>query len=144
MKFLCIPCDEQMETQTEGIMPKETQNIALKFKCKKCGHMIAMLTNKFETEFVSKLGVEAGGPSTVSDQPLSSVGSSLADGREELKRPTTEDELEWTADAKERINKVPFFVRGMAKKTVINFAIERGIKVIDGELMDEVREKVGM
>jgi hypothetical protein len=32
----------------------------------------------------------------------------------------------------------------MAKKTVINFAIERGIKTIDGELMDEVREKVGM
>jgi hypothetical protein len=144
MKFLCIPCDEQMETQTEGIMPKEQKNISLKFKCKKCGHMIAMLTNKFETEFVSKLGVEAGGPTSVTDQPLSSLGSSLADGREELKRPTTEDELEWTAEAKERINKVPFFVRGMAKKTVINFAIERGIKVIDGELMDEVREKVGM
>lgn len=144
MKFLCIPCDEQMETQTEGIMPKEQKNISLKFKCKKCGHMIAMLTNQFETEFVSKLGVEAGGPTAVTDQPLSSLGSSLADGREELKRPTTEDELEWTAEAKERINKVPFFVRGMAKKTVINFAIERGIKTIDGELMDEVREKVGM
>ena len=134
MKFLCIPCDEQMETQTEGIMPKEQKNISLKFKCKKCGHMIAMLTNQFETEFVSKLGVEAGGPTSVSDQPLSSLGSSLADGREELKRPTTEDELEWTAEAKERINKVPFFVRGMAKKTVINFAIERGIK---GEIAED-------
>ena len=144
MKFLCIPCDEQMETQTDGIMPAEKKNITLKFKCKKCGHMIAMLTNQFETEFVSKLGIEAGGPSAMADQPLSAVGSALAGGREELKRPTTEDELEWTAEAKERINRVPFFVRGMAKKTVINFAIDKGIKVIDGELMDEVREKVGM
>ena len=106
--------------------------------------MIAMLTNQFETEFVSKLGVEAGGPSAMADQPLGALGSALAGGREELKRPTTEDELEWTAEAKERINKVPFFVRGMAKKTVINFAIDKGIKVIDGALMDEVREKVGM
>ncbi len=144
MKFLCIPCDEQMETQTDGIMPQEKKNITLKFKCKKCGHMIAMLTNQFETEFVSKLGVEAGGPSAMADQPLGALGSALAGGREELKRPTTEDELEWTAEAKERINKVPFFVRGMAKKTVINFAIDKGIKVIDGALMDEVREKVGM
>jgi len=32
----------------------------------------------------------------------------------------------------------------MAKKTVLSFAKERGIKVIDGALMDEVREKVGM
>ena len=61
MKFLCIPCDVKMETQTDGIMPEENTNLAMKFKCKKCGHMIAMLTNKFETEFVSKLGVEMGG-----------------------------------------------------------------------------------
>jgi hypothetical protein len=32
----------------------------------------------------------------------------------------------------------------MAKKTVLSFARERGITVIDGKLMDEVREKVGM
>ena len=53
MKFLCIPCDEKMETQVDGIMPEEKKNLVMKFKCKKCGHSIAMLTNKFETEFVS-------------------------------------------------------------------------------------------
>jgi len=42
MKFLCVPCDEQMETQKEGLMMTEdNKNIALKFKCKKCGHTIA-------------------------------------------------------------------------------------------------------
>jgi len=145
MKFLCIPCDSQMETQTDGIMPKEAKNISLKFKCKKCGHMIAMLTNKFETEFVSKIGVEAGGKSDLADTPLAMVGSSLSEGKEELKQSaTSEDSIEWTQEAQDRIQKVPFFVRGMAKKTVLSFAKERGIKVIDGALMDEVREKVGM
>jgi len=144
MKFLCIPCDTQMETQTDGIMPKEAKNITLKFKCKKCGHMIAMLTNQFETAFVSKLGVEAGGKSDFADTPMGMVGSSLSGGKEELKQTISEDSIEWTQEAQDRIQKVPFFVRGMAKKTVLSFAKERGIKVIDGALMDEVREKVGM
>jgi len=134
-----------METQTDGIMPKEAKNITLKFKCKKCGHMIAMLTNRFETEFVSKLGVEAGGKSALADTPMAMVGSQLAQGKEELKQAVSaEDSIEWTQEAQDRIQKVPFFVRGMAKKTVLSFAKERGVKVIDGALMDEVREKVGM
>ncbi len=143
MKFLCIPCDEQMETQTDGIMPEENKNLAMKFKCKKCGHTIAMLTNQFETEFVSKLGVEMGGPGKAS--PMGMVASTLAQGKEELKKSAPkDDDFEWTDEAKQRIAKVPFFVRNMAKKTVLNFAKERGIKTIDGKLMDEVREKVGM
>lgn len=145
MKFLCVPCDEQMETQTDGIMPQESKNIALKFKCRKCGHTIAMLTNKFETEFVSKIGVELGGQSSVGSGPLSVVATQLAQGKEELKKAVMKDEdFEWTEEAQTRLSKVPFFVRNMAKKTVISFARDRGVKVIDGKLMDEVREKVGM
>ena len=144
MKFLCIPCDVKMETQTDGIMPEENTNLAMKFKCKKCGHMIAMLTNKFETEFVSKLGVEMGGATEVSTSPMWAVSSSLAQAKEELKSTNPDDELIWTEEALERIKKVPFFVRGMAKKTVINFATENGITTIDAKVMDQVREKVGM
>jgi hypothetical protein len=144
MKFLCIPCDVKMETQTEGIMPEENANLAMRFKCKKCGHSIAMLTNKFETEFVSKLGVEMGGATDVSTSPMAAVSSSLAQAKEELKSTNPEDDLIWTEEALERIKRVPFFVRGMAKKTVINFATENGITTIDAKVMDQVREKVGM
>jgi hypothetical protein len=133
-----------MEVQTEGIMPEEKSNLVMKFKCKNCGHSIAMLTNKFETEFVSKLGVEMGGATDVSKSPMATVGSSLAQAKEELKKTNPEDDLIWTEEALERIKRVPFFVRGMAKKTVINFAVEKGITTIDAKLMDEVREKVGM
>ena len=144
MKFLCIPCDVKMETQTDGIMPEENTNLAMKFKCKKCGHSIAMLTNKFETEFVSKLGVEMGGATDVSKAPMATVSSSLSQAKEELKSTNPEDDLIWTEEALDRIKKVPFFVRGMARKTVINFATEKGVTTIDAKLMDEVREKVGM
>ncbi len=144
MKFLCIPCDEQMETQMDGIMPAENKNLAMKFKCKKCGHMIAMLTNQFETEFVSKLGVEVGGASSVGSGPMSMVGSQLSEAKKELDKNKPEDNLVWTEEAQVRIKKVPFFVRNMAKKTVINFALAKGVTLIDAKLMDEVREKVGM
>ena len=146
MKFLCIPCDEQMETQTDGIMPSDSKNLALKFKCKKCNHSIAMLTNKFETEFVSKIGVEIGGSSEESKSPFNMVGNTLSQAKEILnkEKPTEKQELVWTDEAKERIQRVPFFVRNMAKKTVINYAQEHGLTVIDAKLMDEVREKVGM
>ena len=146
MKFLCIPCDQKMETQTEGIMPEEKKNLVMKFKCKKCGHSIAMLTNKFETEFVSKLGVQVGTTAAeATSTPMGVVSGALAEGKEELKKGApTEEDIEWTEEAKQRIQKVPFFVRNMAKKTVLNFAKEKGITVIDAKLMDEVREKVGM
>ncbi|QPJ65748.1 MAG: hypothetical protein G3M78_10240 [Candidatus Nitrohelix vancouverensis] len=145
MKFLCIPCDEQMQTQVDGIMPEENKNLAMKFKCNKCGHSIAMLTNKFETEFVSKLGVEMGGSSAEGTAPMGVLSSSLAEGKEELKKGApSADDLIWTEEAQQRIKRVPFFVRNMAKKTVINFALERGVTTIDAKLMDEVREKVGM
>ena len=144
MKFLCIPCDVKMEVQVDGIMPEEKTNLVMKFKCKKCGHSIAMLTNKFETEFVSKLGVELGGATDVSTAPMATVSSSLAQAKEELKKTNPEDDLIWTEEALERIKRVPFFVRGMARKTVITFAMEKGATTIDAKLMDEVREKVGM
>ena len=144
MKFLCIPCDVKMEVLVEGIMPQEKTNLVMKFKCKKCGHSIAMLTNKFETEFVSKLGVELGGQSDVGSAPMATVSSSLAQAKEELKKTNPEDDLIWTEEALKRIQRVPFFVRGMARKTVITFAMEKGATTIDAKLMDEVREKVGM
>ncbi len=77
--------------------------------------------------------------------PMGVMAGALAEGKDELKKGApSEEDIEWTEEAKQRIQKVPFFVRNMAKKTVLNFAKEKGITVIDAKLMDEVREKVGM
>lgn len=145
MKFLCIPCDEQMKTQTDGIMPSDSKNLTLKFKCGKCGHQIAMLTNQFETEFVSKIGVELGGQSEEAKAPFNMVGSNLDQARQELSLANKpKDEFAWTEEATGRLNRVPFFVRNMAKKTILDYARQKGVSHIDAKLMDEVREKVGM
>jgi hypothetical protein len=77
--------------------------------------------------------------------PMGVMAGALAGGKEELKKGApTEEDVEWTEEAKQRIQKVPFFVRNMAKKTVLTFAKEKGVAIIDAKLMDEVREKVGM
>ncbi len=53
-----------------------------------------------------------------------------------------EGELLWTAEAEERLNKVPSFVRGMLSKRVETYAREHGHAQVTPELMQEVREQV--
>lgn len=50
---------------------------------------------------------------------------------------------EWTESAKERLRKVPFFLRGMVKTGVERYANSKGLKEITPELMIEMRQKTG-
>ena len=80
MKFLCVECDQQMafgERQLPG-----DGTLAATFKCPQCGRVVAMLTNPMETQLVSSLGVEIGGR-TVPEQPLQTIRSAVATGRED-------------------------------------------------------------
>ena len=58
MKFLCIPCDEPMRLAEKSA--DDRGSIALSYECPKCGHGTAMLTNPFETQIVSSMGVKIG------------------------------------------------------------------------------------
>jgi radical SAM protein with 4Fe4S-binding SPASM domain len=51
-------------------------------------------------------------------------------------------ELPWTPEARERIARVPSFVRGVVTRRVEDFARERGYLVIDEEVMAEVRRSL--
>jgi nucleotide-binding universal stress UspA family protein len=63
----------------------------------------------------------------------------------ELKIPELEKkelkELEWTENAKIKLQRVPGFVRKMVKKTVENKAREKGLKVVTVDLINEVSPK---
>ena len=63
MRFLCVSCDTQMNLfkNEEGVVPDERGSLSLKYECPECLVQIAMLTNPFETQMVSSLGVEIGG-----------------------------------------------------------------------------------
>jgi len=50
----------------------------------------------------------------------------------------------WTSEAEGRIDRIPAFVRPMAKVAIERFARERGYLTITAEVMDEAREGLGM
>ena len=50
----------------------------------------------------------------------------------------------WTAEAEQRLARIPSFVRAMVRANVQDFARERGYEVIDAAVMDEVKGRLGM
>ena len=53
-------------------------------------------------------------------------------------------ELVWSEEALERLNRIPSFVQPMAKAGIEEFAREKGLAEITGEVMDEARGNFGM
>ncbi len=47
--------------------------------------------------------------------------------------------LRWTDEATQEMAKVPFFVRGIAKRAVVRYAEEHGLTEIDLEAVNAVR-----
>jgi hypothetical protein len=107
---------------------------------------MAMLTNPFETQLVSSLGVkigpaaEAGAEATAtgSKGPFAGMMAGATEAVEETPGP------KWTAEAEARMASVPSFVRSMAKTGIEKFAEESGYAVIDEKVLDEARTRFGM
>jgi len=55
-----------------------------------------------------------------------------------------EEEMEWTDDAQEMLNRVPGFVRNMVRGHMEANARKQGAKVITADMMAEARKKIGM
>jgi hypothetical protein len=54
------------------------------------------------------------------------------------------DGLAWTLEAEARVERIPGFIRPMAKQAIERFARERGYGTITDAVMDEAREFIGM
>jgi hypothetical protein len=119
--------------------------LAATFKCPKCGRVVAMLTNPMETQLVSSLGVEIGGR-TVPAQPFEMIDSMVTTtvGQPALSGAKGTVGPSWSADAQERLARVPNFVRGMVKKIYSDYAKERGIAEITPAVMDTARAELGL
>ena len=149
MKFLCIECDRQMAFAERELPGDGT--LAAVFACPACGRSVAMLTNPMETQLVSSLGVQIGGR-TVPEQPFELTRSAVASGREDAfaepqpaAAPTTAAARPaWDDAARERLGRVPSFVRGMVQRIYADYAAERSIAVITTEVMDEARRELGL
>ncbi|OGI06926.1 MAG: hypothetical protein A3F80_05890 [Candidatus Melainabacteria bacterium RIFCSPLOWO2_12_FULL_35_11] len=117
------------------------------FICSKCNNQIAMITNPQETQMVRTLELNIGG-TAIPDKP---VKEGLLEEPETSKPRKTfgllrgkDDGVRWTKEAEERLKRVPPFVQPMARQSIVNYAKEKGVREITLQVMDEVREKVGM
>ncbi|MFQ5854847.1 MAG: universal stress protein [Anaerolineae bacterium] len=59
-------------------------------------------------------------------------------------RQVIEESLAWTPEALERLGRVPDFARGMARKAIEDYAREKGLKVVNEQVVVEARKRFGM
>jgi hypothetical protein len=162
MKFLCLPCDTVMAFAERQIPGDGT--LAAVFKCPGCQREMAMLTNPYETQLVSGLGIKIGGR-TVPEQPMELLRSTLEGGRPDVfvdaeapagpslagdvprsggAATAAPARLVWSAEALERLERVPSFVRGMVKRIYADWAHERGVSEMTPQVMDRARTELGL
>jgi len=145
MKFLCIACDEPMKLRkTKG--PDASGSLSMGFYCPKCFQEFAMLTNSFETQMVTSMGVKIGGQSQektggdASKCPFPGMVQKSMGGSD----VEAEGQFPWTAIATERLKNIPEFVRPMAKKGIEKFAREKGYAQVDELVLDQAKVEFGM
>jgi DNA-directed RNA polymerase subunit RPC12/RpoP len=165
MKFLCLDCDQPMKLHgTEG--PDEG-SLTVTFRCPQCGFRVAMLTNPFETQMVRSLGVTIGGR-TAPAAPFEQVRQSMANARPDVfehapAAPSGESgagcpfaamlnddaatgpaSLPWAPEAEARIERIPDFIRPMARRAIERYAETKGYAAITEDVMEEARGAFGM
>ncbi len=142
MKFLCVECDRAMAF-AERALPGDGTLTAV-FSCPGCGRSVAMLANPMETQLVASLGVSIGGR-TLQEQPFELTRTTLSGGREgAFAEAEAAVRPAWDQAARERLQRVPAFVRGMVLRIYTDYARERGIATITEAVMDEARRELGL
>ena len=129
MKTLCCSCNNSMEYERHEAI--DEGSIGIVFTCDKCGNRIRLITNPGETMLVHAMGVKIGGPEA-DPAPLELTRSSLlAEGE------TTS--ITWSAGARERVEKIPPFVRPFVAQSIEDYGLERGHTEITEEVLDEYK-----
>ena len=167
MKFLCLDCDQPMKLHSTA--GPDEGSLAVTFRCPECGFRVAMLTNPFETQMVRSLGVKVGGR-TVPPEPFENVRASIADARPDAfsgaggasdtpgrgcpfaaaldeSPATTPPEptgLTWAPEAEARLERIPSFIRPMARRSIERYAESQGHRTVTESVMDEARGVFGM
>ena len=145
MKFLCVQCDEPMKLMSTA--PPDRGSLSVVYSCPKCSHRMAMLTNPFETQVVSSMGVKIGPGENAS----SAEGGDLSkcpfgEMVQEMQAETdiAPDGVPWTDEARHRLDNIPEFVRPMARTGIEKFARDNGYQTVNEEVLDKAKDFFGM
>ncbi len=167
MKFLCVECDEPMRLETS--QGPDEGSLTVTFACPRCSRRVAMLTNPFETQLIRSLGVKVGSR-TEPAAPFEHLRSSIAHQRPEAFEETPDAEAQgassgpgcpfagmlaeqeaqgqsgmaWSREAEARVERIPSFIRPMARKAIERYAEGKGYRAITEAVMDEARAALGM
>ena len=143
--------------------------LAVPFACPRCSRRVAMLTNPAETQLIRSLGVKVGGRSEPA-VPFEHLRSSLAHQRPQAFEEAPESRPEgastgpgcpfagmiaaeeaqgqsgmaWSGEAEARVERIPSFIRPMARKAIERHAAGKGDSTITEAVMDEARAALGM
>lgn len=165
MKFLCVACDQPMTLQ-DAMPAEEKGTLAVVYVCGGCDHQIAMLTNPWETQLVQSLGVRIGpksGGKAAASQEAGAVGEvagkcpfagmvqelgaeppSVAPTPDADPSASVRDSLQWSAEALSRLDRIPEFVRPMAKQGIEHWARDHGCDRVTEEVLEQARGTMGM
>jgi hypothetical protein len=150
MKFLCVLCDQAMKLVE--MAPPDRGALSIVYECPECAHRVAMLTNPLETQAVTSLGVQIGpGQGDISKCPFPGMVQGMIDPvARDTQTPTTgvataeKPTVVWTTAALERLQKIPDFIRPMARAGIEKYAHERGLGEVDEGVLDQAKDHFGM
>ena len=89
-------------------------------------HLLTMFRDDFE--FNDHAGASHLGP-----------GHSAPTKEDAMAAPANDTEAVWSEDAQRELKKIPFFVRGKAKRNTETFASEQGVATIELETLYEAK-----
>ena len=92
-------------------------------------HLLHMFRDDFEFN-------DAAGPSHLGHGSSKTVAAAAKDEQQET---TSNDPLSWTLEAEKELKKIPFFVRGKARRNTEKFAGEQGLAEITMETLYEAK-----
>jgi hypothetical protein len=140
MKFLCVNCNEQMEL-VENPSADSGGSLSIVYGCPSCAHQICMLTNPAETQVVTSMGVQIGKDTGRENSSKCPFGDVVAEFKSS---EATSAGMDWTVEARQRLQNIPEMVRPMAKEGIEGYARTKGYQQIDERVLDEAREEFGM
>ena len=129
MKFLCVACDEAMKSVPASGAPYG-DSFAVVFRCPRCEHRVALLTNPGETQLARSLVGVIGGQAVEHQPPEMAHAAKLT--------------LPWSEAAEQRLQRVPDFIRPMVRESIERHARGYGLGEVTLQVMDEVRARMGM
>jgi len=152
MRFLCISCDTKMNLMKTDAprVPDKRGSLSLRYECPDCLMAVAMLTNPFETQLVTSLGVEIGGETIPQEKSATTDATAKCPFSEKAREALGQEslakkgEMMWTAQALVRLQNIPEFVRAYAKKGIEKYALDLGHERVNEKCLDEAKDHFNM